>query len=221
MRPLTFTKPKFLLPVGGKPSLDHVLNLLKKAKIDQVALVVGFGREQIMERYGDGLKLGLKIEYLHQKKLLGTADAVSQAEKFIGDDNFVVMNGDTLVDQESLNSIMKCHDKTCGGKGFGGVMGTIEVEDTEQFGIVMMKGDKVEKIVEKPKKSKSKLANAGVYLFSPAIFKAIKKTKKSTRGELELTTSIQIMINEGLHVHTAPLNLWADIGRPWDLLFAN
>ncbi len=83
MRPLTFTKPKFLLPVGGKPALDRVLTLLKNAKIDQIALVVGFGKEHITERYGDGSEMGLKLEYLHQKKLLGTADAVSLAEDFI------------------------------------------------------------------------------------------------------------------------------------------
>ena len=221
MRPLTFTKSKFLLPVAGKPALDHVLLLLKNAGISEVAMVVGYGKEQIMERYGDGSGLGVRLEYLHQRELLGTANAVSIAEDFVSGENFLVMNGDTLVDQESLNLLLKRYEKVKSSAAFGGVMTTIEVEEPEQFGIVFLDGDKVTEIVEKPKKVKSKLANAGVYIFSPEIFDAIKKTKKSKRGEYELTTSIQIMINKGKKILVSPLNLWADIGRPWDLLVAN
>jgi len=221
MRPLTFTKSKFLLPVAGKPALDHVLLLLKNAGISEVAMVVGYGKEQIMERYGDGSGLGVRLEYLHQRELLGTANAVSIAEEFVSDENFLVMNGDTLVDQESLNLLLKHYEKVKSNAAFGGVMATIEVEEPEQFGIVFLDGDRVTEIVEKPKKVKSKLANAGVYIFSPEIFDTIKKTKKSKRGEYELTASIQIMINKGKKILVSPLNLWADIGRPWDLLVAN
>lgn len=221
MRPLTFTKPKFLLPVAGKPALDHVLLLLKNAGISEVAMVVGYGKEQIMERYRDGSELGIKLEYLHQRELLGTANAVSLAEDFISGENFLVMNGDTLVDQESINLLLKHYEKVKSSAAFGGIITTIEVEEPEQFGIVFLDGDRVTEIVEKPKKVKSKLANAGVYIFSPEIFDAIKKTKKSKRGEYELTTSIQILINKGKKILVSPLNLWADIGRPWDLLVAN
>ncbi|HID60426.1 MAG TPA: glucose-1-phosphate thymidylyltransferase [Hadesarchaea archaeon] len=221
MRPLTFTKPKFLLPVAGKPALDHVFTLLKNAGINKIAIVVGFGREQIMDRYGDGSKLGLKLEYLRQKELLGTANAVSVAENFVGGERFVVMNGDILVDQESLNMILRRHEEFSSNRDFGGIMGTIEVDEPEQFGIVFMKGRKVSEIVEKPRRIKSRLANAGIYLFDSAIFDAIRKTKRSKRGEYELTVSMQILINKGKAIYTSPLNLWADIGRPWDLLVAN
>ena len=221
MRPLTFTKPKFLLPVAGRPALDHTFMLLKNAGIDKVAVVVSYGKEQIIERYGDGSKFGLKLEYLHQKELLGTANAVSMAEDFVGEDHFLVMNGDTLVDQESLNALLKRHKEVGPNKNFGGIMATIEVDEPEQFGIVFLKGEKVSEVVEKPKRIKSRLANAGVYIFDPAIFHAIKRTKLSKRGEYELTASIQILIGENKAVYTSPLNLWADIGRPWDLLVAN
>jgi len=221
MRPLTFTKPKFLLPVAGKPALDHVLLLLKNADMDKIAMVVGYGREQIVKRYGDGSRLGIKLRYLFQKKLLGTANAVSLAEDFVDGDRFLVMNGDTLVDQESLNAFLKRYEEIGSSKNFGGVMGTIEVEEPEQFGIVFLKGGKVSEIVEKPKRIKSRLANAGIYVFDSKIFEAIKRTKKSKRGEYELTMSMKILINSGKAIYTSPLNLWADIGRPWDLLVAN
>jgi len=221
MRPLTFTKPKFLLPIAGKPALDHVLLLLKNVGVSEIGMIVGYGKEQIMERYGDGSKLGIKLEYLHQRELLGTANAVSLAEDFISGENFLVMNGDTLVDQESLNLLLKHYEEMKSDAAFGGIVTTIEVEKPEQFGIVFLDGDKVTEIVEKPKKVKNKLANAGVYIFSPKIFDAIKKTKKSKRGEYELTTSIQILINKGKKICAFPLKLWADIGMPWDLLVAN
>ncbi len=221
MRPLTFTKPKFLLPVAGKPALDHVFMLLKNAGIGEIAVVVGYGKEQIIDRYGDGSRLGLKLEYLHQKELLGTANAVSMAEGFVGGEHFLVMNGDTLVDQESLNALLKRHEEFGSNKNFGGIMATIEVDEPEQFGIVFLKRGKVSEVVEKPKRIKSRLANAGIYIFDPAIFDAIKRTKRSKRGEYELTVSIQILINGNKVVYTSHLNLWADIGRPWDLLVAN
>ena len=221
MRPLTFTKPKFLLPVAGRPALDHVMSLLKNAGVDEIAMVVGFGKEQIMERYGDGSKLGMKIHYLHQRELLGTANALSLAKDFVGEEHFVVVNGDTLVDQESLKAFMRRYEELSGRKNFGGLMATIEVDEPEQFGIVFLKGERVSEIVEKPKRVKSRLANAGVYIFDPAIFDAIRRTKKSKRGEYELTASMQILINSGRDIFVSPLKLWTDIGRPWDLLVAN
>jgi len=221
MRPLTFTKPKFLLPVAGKPALDHVLLLLKNAGINEIAMIVGYGREHLVERYGDGSEFGIKLRYIHQQKLLGTANALSLAEDFVGNENFLAMNGDTLIDQESLNLFLRRYGEVAPTPNFGGLMATIEVEEPEQFGIVFLKGDKVSEIVEKPKRVKSRLANAGVYVFSPAIFEAIKRTRKSKRGEYELTTSIQILIKKGKMVYTSPLTLWADIGRPWDLLIVN
>lgn len=221
MRPLTFTKPKYLLPVAGKPALDHVIMLLKNAGIEKAALVVGYGKGQIIERYGDGSKFGLKLEYLHQKELLGTANAVSVAEKFVGGEHFLVMNGDTLVDQESLNMILKRYEECGSSKNFGGILATMEVDEPEQFGIVILKKGKVSEVVEKPRRIKSRLGNAGIYIFNSSIFDTIKRTKRSKRGEYELTASIQILINGGKAVYTSPLNLWADIGRPWDLLVAN
>jgi bifunctional UDP-N-acetylglucosamine pyrophosphorylase/glucosamine-1-phosphate N-acetyltransferase len=221
MRPLTFTKPKFLLPVAGKPALDHALLLLKNANINEVGMVVGYGKEQIMERYGDGSKLGMKIEYITQQELIGTANAVAVAKDFVGSERFLVMNGDTLVDQESLNLLLKRYQERNSDPAFGGIITTIEVEEPEQFGIVFLEGDRVTEIVEKPKEIESKLANAGVYIFDPAIFAAIEKTPKSERGEYELTTSIQILIDDGKNIYASPLQMWADVGMPWDLLVAN
>lgn len=221
MRPLTFTKPKFLLPVAGKPAMDHVISLLKNIGINEVGMVVGYGKEQIMGCYGDGSNFGIKLTYLPQQELLGTANALALAEDFIAGEHLVVMNGDTLVDRESLGLLLRRYEEVGSSPAFGGIVSTIEVEEPEQFGIVFLDGDRVSEIVEKPKEVKSRLANAGIYIFDSAIFDAIRKTKKSERGEYELTASIQILIDGGKDIYVSPLNLWADIGRPWDLLVAN
>jgi bifunctional UDP-N-acetylglucosamine pyrophosphorylase/glucosamine-1-phosphate N-acetyltransferase len=221
MRPLTFTKPKFLLPVAGRPLLDHTFTILKNAGIEQVAVVVGFCKDQIADRYGDGSKVGLKLVYLHQKEPLGTANAVSVAEDFVRQGHFLVMNGDILVDQESLKSLLRRHDELGSSVDFGGIMATVEVDEPEQFGMVFLKGEKISDVVEKPGRARSRLANAGIYVFAPAIFKAIEQTKPSSRGEYELTASIKALIKGGKSVYSLPLHQWVDIGRPWDLLVAN
>ena len=221
MRPLTFTKPKFLLPIAGKPALDHVVSLLRDAKMSEVGMVVGYGKEQIMERYGDGSEFGVKLEYITQRELLGTANAVEVVKEFVAGENFLVMNGDTLIDLESLNLLLKLHERKSSDPAYGGSLTTVEVEEPERFGIVFLEGDRVTEIVEKPKAVESKLANAGVYVFDPAIFEAIGKTERSERGEYELTASIQILINEGKHIYASPVGMWADVGMPWDLLVAN
>jgi len=221
LRPLTFTKPKFLLPVAGKPALDHVLMLLKSLGVKDVALIVGFGKEQIIKRYGDGRSMDLNLTYIEQKKLLGTAHALGMAEDFVGDERFIAMNGDTLIDFESMKALVEKYEQVKDDRNFGGVMTTIEVDQPEQFGIVFVENGRVVRIVEKVKKVESRVANAGVYVLDPVIFDSIKRTPKSVRGEYELTTSIQMMIDDGRNVYVSPVNLWTDIGRPWDLLVAN
>lgn len=220
LRPLTFTRPKFLLPVAGRPALDHVVSLLRNAGADRIAMIVGFGKEQIAERYGEGSAFDVKIEYIEQEKLLGTADAVRRAKDFVGDERFIVINGDTLIDQESMNRFVERYRQLSEEKDFGGLLSTVEVDQPEQFGVVFLDGERVVKIVEKPKGTKNRLANAGVYIFDPAIFDAIARTPSSKGGEYELTASIQLMLKEKT-VYSFPINLWADIGRPWDLLVAN
>ncbi|TDA32716.1 MAG: glucose-1-phosphate thymidylyltransferase, partial [Hadesarchaea archaeon] len=76
-------------------------------------------------------------------------------------------------------------------------------------------------VEEKPKVCEVKTVNAGVYIFTPEIFRAIERTEKSERGEYEITTSLQLLLNEGKKIYASPLNFWADLGRPWDLLVAN
>jgi bifunctional UDP-N-acetylglucosamine pyrophosphorylase/glucosamine-1-phosphate N-acetyltransferase len=212
LQPVTSDSSKCMLPLVGKPILWHILNVLKKVGIKDVTLIVGYKKEKIVEYFGDGWKVGLNISYVDQKKRDGTASAIGLANL---DEDFIVLNGDTLVDLEDINLILKNQSGVA-------TLGVRKVEDPQQYGVVEITGDRVKSIVEKPKKTLSNLINTGVYIFSSEIFEAIKKTRKSERGEYEITTTIQNLIKDGKEVGAVELKgVWSDIGNPWNYLDSN
>lgn len=211
MRPLTYTRPKVMLPIANKPILEHLLVEAKKAGIREFIFVVGYHDEQVRHYFGSGDKWGVNIEYSTQRKQLGTADALKMVEGLV-DGNFLVINGDIIVNQEDIKSLISKSDTT---------LSVIKVEDTRDLGVVEVSQGKVVHIYEKTEKPPSHLANAGLYLFTTDIFDAISQTSKSRRGEYEITDSIQLMIDKGYHVSYQEISYWLDLGYPWDLLTAN
>ena len=212
LEPVTSDMSKCMLPIVGKPLLEHILNSVKKTGIKEIILIVGYKKEKIIDHFNDGAKLGLKINYIEQKEMKGTAQAIGLAKL---DTDFLVLNGDTLVSFEDINNIVKNHKTAT-------TIGVMKVENPSNYGVVKIENGNVKAIVEKPKKFVSNLANAGIYVFSPKIFEAIKKTKKSERGEYEITTSIEILIEEGEKIKGIELkNKWSDIGNPWNYLDSN
>lgn len=215
LRPLTSNIPKPLLLVAGKPFLSHLIAALKDAGIKEISLLVGWKSNRIKEFYGDGSAEGVIIEYLEQKERMGTAHAIGIAESAMKD-SFLCVNGDIVVSASDLKEMISLHRK------YGSiVMGAVTVEDPSRFGVIEISGEKLLKIIEKPKVPSSKLVNAGVFIFTPEIFQWIRKTKRSPRGEYEITDSLN-MIAASHNVIVYPLKEgWIDVGRPWDLLQAN
>jgi len=205
---------KMLLPIAGRSLLEHVLLALKEAGIFSATLVVGYRREEIADYFGDGMELGLQLSYVWQQKQMGTAHALSCVNF---KESFVMVNGDVVFDSPSLEAMIEKHKST----GAAATLGAHRVEDITPYGALVAEGKKVLKISEKSKKKESGLANAGVYVFSPAIFEAIARTKPSPRGELEITASIQKLIEQGRFVQFHELKWWQHVGMPWDLLDAN
>lgn len=215
LRPLTSTRPKPMLPVGGKTILEWGLEALAAGGVDKAVIVVGYKKEAISGFFGKKY-LGMRIEYVEQKEQLGTAHAVSMAEGKVSGD-FYVMNGDLLVSQDLIRKFRNDHKKAKAKNS----MCLVEVSDPKQFGIVELKGNLVKGIEEKPQKPKSNLANAGIYLFGQEIFDEIRKVKKSERLEYEITCAIEMLIEKERICGFAARGMWLDIGRPWDLLSAN
>ena len=211
MRPLTYARPKVMLPVANKPILEHLLIEASQAGIREFIFVVGYCDEQVRDYFGKGEKWGVNIVYCNQRKQLGTADALKMTKDLV-DGNFLVMNGDIIVNRKDIKSLAIKSDN---------ILSVIEVKDASDLGMVKLSKDKVVRIYEKVKKPPSRTANAGLYLFTPDIFSAISMTSKSPRGEYEITDSLQLMIDKGHHISYQEISYWLDIGYPWDLLTAN
>jgi UDP-N-acetylglucosamine diphosphorylase/glucosamine-1-phosphate N-acetyltransferase len=221
LQPITATRPKHLIKVGGKPILQFCLEAVRRAGIDEAIIVTHYKGDAIHSYFGEGEKLGLKLSYVEQKAILGTGNAAEVAEPYL-DGDFVLIYGDLLFGQDTVKTVLSQFKK---GKT-AAVMGVIPVDKPENFGIIEQDAEgKVKRIVEKPAagKASSNLANAGVYAFSKEVFDKIKQTKASIRGEWELTDAITMLAQEGKTVLSAQLNKddWFDVGRPWDLLDAN
>lgn len=212
MGPLTENRPKAMLPIINKPLLEHIILGLKIAGIKDLCIVVGYCKEKIIEYFGNGSNLGVNIEYIEQKKQNGTAGAILVARNYINE-RFLVINGDTLIDGKDI-------ERLCNTKG-DAVLTAKNVGHPEQYGVLYVREDKIEKIIEKPKESTSNLANVGVYIFDHSIFDVIDNTGLSKRGELEITDSIQSMIDSGKELRYIIIERWQDIGFPWHMLEAN
>lgn len=215
LRPLTTNTPKPLLLVAGRPFMSHVLEALSALDVKDIYILVGWKANKIKEYYGDGSRLGLRIKYLEQRERMGTAHAIGCADGSI-DEPFVCINGDVIVFQDDIESMIEKHAST--GRH---VMGTVAVEDPERFGVIEANGDRLVRIHEKPKVPPTKMINAGAFVFNPDIFAAIKMTPKSVRGEYEITDTLNSLAESG-GVHIEELKHgWMDVGLPWDLLRAN
>ncbi|WP_455645190.1 bifunctional sugar-1-phosphate nucleotidylyltransferase/acetyltransferase [Methanosphaera sp.] len=222
MRPLTTTRPKTMLITGGKPLIQYNIESLKNAGIKDITLVVGYKKEIIEDYFKDGSDFGVNITYAVQDGQLGTAHAIGSAEKYI-DESFIVLNGDIIVSYDLIRNLIEKY-ATRTDNSVKSVLTLIEVDNPSNYGIVSMQNDKIVEIIEKPsvEDAPSNLANAGIYLFSPEIFDAIRKTGKSERGEYEITDSLDIELQEGWEIlGLISKEPWMDVGRPWELLKCN
>ena len=210
MRPLTASRPKVMLPVAGKPMLEHLIVSARDAGIKDFILVVGYKEQDIRDYFKDGTHFGVKIRYAVQRKQSGTANALLCTENLVKGP-FMLLNGDMILNTRDILSFANQH-VPC--------VGTVESTHPQDFGVLETEGHKVISIVEKPKEPKSNLVNAGIYLFDTGIFTILKSLSLSERGEYELPDALMEYASKGL-LHHYTLSSWFDIGEPWNLLDAN
>jgi len=182
MRPLTLSRPKTMVPVGGKPILQYNVEALREAGIDEIILIVGYHEEVIKEYFQDGSALGVKITYITQGERLGTAHAIGTLAGSI-EGAFVILNGDIIVDSQLIKDLISKYNSDKART----ILTLIEVEDPSQFGVVEVEDDRIVNLVEKPLpgEAPSNLINAGIYLFDEGIFQSIEKTGKSPRENMK------------------------------------
>ena len=169
MRPFTYEMPKPMIPVKGKPLIQHIIELCRKYEIREIILSTGYLGEKIREHFGDGSHLGVEITYVEEKAEMGTAGPLLLAKEHL-DTPFLMFNGDVLANID-LSDLASFHNDQ---KGYATIALT-QVEDTSSFGVVRLMGNKVVGFIEKPQEGveESRLINAGVYVFEPEILKYI------------------------------------------------
>ena len=211
MRPLTAAQPKPMLPVAGTPLLEHTLDRAVAAGANRLVVVVGYESDRVRDHFGNQHG-GVDIEYAVQTEQRGTADAVSAAAPLLDDEPFVVLNGDALYDQASLNALYSN----------GPAVGSYRVDNPSAYGVLQIADadeTRVTGVVEKPANPESNLINTGAYVF-PAAAHDLLNVETSERGELELTDVLEAVCNQ-FSVTAVPFDRWLDVGRPWELLAAN
>ena len=220
LRPLTHTGPKQLLPIANKPMSQYALEDLKKAGIQDIAIIIGdVSPHKVQEYYGDGKKFGVNIFYIYQDQPKGISHAIGLCEDFINGDKFIVYLGDNVLRKDLLEYTNKFQQSNSDA-----MILLCEVDDPTRFGIAELdKNNKtIKKIVEKPKNSTSNLAVIGVYFLTPKIFDIIKILKPSWRDELEITDALQLLMDKGNKIEFDMVSgWWKDTGTPEDILHAN
>ena len=217
LRPLTHTNAKQLIPVAGAPILFHALQAIRDAGITEVGIVIGQTGDEIRAAVGDGSAWGVAVTYIEQDAPLGLAHAVLTAREFVDGLPFLMYLGDNVL-LEGLGRFVEEFERTRPDAQIF----LARVPEPERFGVAVLEGDRVVRLVEKPKEFVSDLALVGVYLFDGSIVEAAETLEPSWRGELEITEAIQWLIDHGKTVRAELVTgWWKDTGRPSDLLEAN
>lgn len=208
--PLTKDVPKPLVPVAGVPNAAHLLRYLKSYGFDEIAINLHYLADSIVETLGDGSRWGVALEYSYEPELLGSAGGVKKMQSFFGDEPFVVIGCDEVTDLR-LDRLFAFHRDA----GAVATIGLVECDEVEQYGVVVTDArGKIIGFQEKPPKGteRSKLANTGVYAFSPAIFDRIPAGRFYDFGK-QVFPALQ-GAGEPFYGFDARGAYWADIGTP-------
>ena len=216
LRPLTYTRPKHMLPIANRPHIEHVFDLLLRHGISEVALLTSYLADAFSDVIARASGAGMTIETTFEEQPLGTAGAFKNAQGLIGDDTFVAFNGDILTDLD-LTSVLDWHR----AKQAEATIVLHAVEDPSAFGVVPTDDDgRVAGFIEKPPpgEAPTNLINAGVYVFEPSILERI-PAGEVWSAERQLFPQL---VEEGARLFALGTDAyWMDIGTPEKYLQAN
>jgi glucose-1-phosphate thymidylyltransferase len=216
--PLTKVTNKHLLPVHDKPMVYYPIQTLVDAGITEIMLVTGgTSAGDFLRLLGNGKEFGITgLHYAFQEGEGGIADALALAENFAAGDKIAVILGDNIIEGNIIEPVRRFENQKKGAKIL-----LKEVPDPHRFGVAEIKGSKVVKIEEKPKKPKSNYAVIGIYMFDNKVFDIIRPLKPSARGELEITDVNNRYIEQGTMTYEVLKGWWTDAGTFDSLLKAN
>ncbi|MFA5330915.1 MAG: bifunctional sugar-1-phosphate nucleotidylyltransferase/acetyltransferase [Methanoregula sp.] len=199
VRPLTWSRPKSMIPVANRPIIAYVIDALVQNGIRDITVVVGYRKEQVT-RYLN--QLDIPIEVVVQNKQLGTAHALLCAkEKITGE--FLLLPGDNYIDPQSIARIKECRNAIL----------VREHPRPSNFGVVLLKDGFVREIVEKPDQAPGFVVSTGIYSLDTSVFSHITGN--------DMTDVIMSLVNTGTPVRAVPADDWENAIYPWDLLKLN
>lgn len=215
LRPHTFSHPKVLLNVAGKPIIGHIMDKLIEAGIDEAIVIVGYLGNMVEEWLRK--HYSIKFTFVNQSEMLGLAHAIWMCKPYVNPEEpvFIIL-GDTIFDVD-LETVLQSPVST---------IGVHEVKDPRRFGVAVTENGKIVKLVEKPDEPVSNLAIVGLYFLrkTATLFSSIDHVIENgirTKGEYQLTDALQLMIECGEPFTTFPVGGWYDCGKPETLLSTN
>lgn len=215
LRPHTFSHPKVLLNVAGKPIIGHIMDKLIDAGIDEAIVIVGYLGSMVEDWLRKNYSI--RFTFVNQTERLGLAHAVWMCKPHVNrDEPLFIILGDTIFDVD-LQAVLKNPVSS---------LGVHEVKDPRRFGVAVTENGKIVKLVEKPDEQISNLAIVGLYflLHAGELFSSIDRIIESetkTKGEYQLTDALQLMIERGEPFTTFAVEGWYDCGKPETLLSTN
>lgn len=205
LRPLTETLPKPLIPVGGKPVLESIIERLAEQGFTRIFLSVNYQAEKVEAHFGDGSDWGVDISYLEENQRLGTAGALTLLPE-APSEPFLVMNAD-LVTAINFRRLLDFHND----QAADATMGVREYRFQVPYGVIEMSGNQITEINEKP--TQSYFVNGGIYALSPAVLRHVPEGKM-----YDMPTLFDKIIAEGESASAFPIHeYWIDIGKFDDL----
>lgn len=215
LKPHTYSLPKVLLNVGGKPILGHIVDKIISENITKATFIIGYMGEKIIEYINKNYKQ-LDAKFVEQEELLGLGHAIYIAAPTFDDEDILIILGDTIFDVD-LKNVLKQKVTSLGVK---------IVDDPSRFGVAVCENNRIIKLIEKPQVPVSNLALVGLYyianskLLKDCLDEIINKDIR-TRGEYQLTDALQLMLERGETITTFPVDGWYDCGKPETLLSTN
>ena len=217
LRPHTYTQPKALIPIAGKTILSVIIDQLLAGGVDEFIFIIGYLGDKIQD-YVNKTYPDLKCHFVHQNDRMGTGHAVWLTRDVVGDDEMVILFGDTICDFD-IQTVLKSEVSEIGVR---------KVEDPQNFGVAEIDSNqKVLKLVERPMIPKSNMALVGIFkiketcLLFDTLDYCIKNKISSADGEYHLTEALQMTIDKGMYIRAFKVNNWFDCGKKETLLETN
>jgi len=214
LRPVTYEIPKPLIPIQGRPLVEHVIEILKlRGGVEEIYMSVGYMWERIKEHLGDGSRFGVRIEYIVEEEPLGTGGWMKLIDPF--EEDFIALNGDNLfdLDFQAMYEFHRSRDAVA-------TIALTRVDDPSEYGVVVTEGDRIARFLEKTPSPPTNTINSGYYIFSPRVFSYLPE-KRRFMLERDLFPRLAEegvlygFVHEGLWFDTGTFDRWEAAIKKW------